>query len=154
MNSSKSMYNMFQCYQCFCLVYCFLLDSKDYTHFTISFYMLQPYLHESRHLHAMRRARGCGGRFLNTKKLEGNNNSNVTVKKCNNNDEFTATISNSSHSSASLNTNNKYQGSSNDHHYASVSMVQNMHKAHSFSMGYHDGSALLSVYQPHGRMEP
>ncbi|KAL5062281.1 hypothetical protein RYX36_024018 [Vicia faba] len=79
----------------------------------------KPYLHESRHLHALRRARGNGGRFLNTKKLE-QNDSNAAIEKGNN-------------TGATLVTNKENQASS-------------MHKMPGFHIGYHhDGNGFTAA---------
>lgn len=65
-----------------CLIFWIWFGLKEITNFWIlvssSSNWLQPYLHESRHRHALKRVRGSGGRFLSGKQLQRSNAEVVT----------------------------------------------------------------------------
>ncbi|GMP41716.1 hypothetical protein CsSME_00011714 [Camellia sinensis var. sinensis] len=93
----------------------------------VLFLLIQPYLHESQHQHAMRRARGCGGRFLNSKKLD----SNATNPSAN--------LSGSDHLPLNSNRNS-------GHHDKELPMYQDMHGAHKSSNGNNINGHGLSMH--------
>lgn len=91
----------------------------------------KPYLHESRHQHAMRRARGCGGRFLNTKKQDDNGTNSSSEKE----PKSGATISTqSANSSGSDRRPLNSSGNSKGHTF------QDMHNGHASSNGSMNGN--------------
>ncbi|XP_058225266.1 nuclear transcription factor Y subunit A-1-like isoform X2 [Rhododendron vialii] len=91
----------------------------------------KPYLHESRHQHAMRRARGCGGRFLNTKKQDDNGTNSSSEKEPKSGGTISTQSANSSGSDRRpLNS----SGNSKGHTF------QDMHNGHASSNGSMNGN--------------
>jgi len=102
----------------------------------------QPYLHESRHQHAMRRARGTGGRFAKKSDAEGSNNSGK--EKDNGTDSVLSSQSISSSGSEPLHSDSaETWNSPNMQQDARAAKVQNRFDA----AGYRNGSG---SYNHHG----
>ncbi|XP_042514928.1 nuclear transcription factor Y subunit A-9-like isoform X2 [Macadamia integrifolia] len=106
----------------------------------------KPYLHESRHQHAMRRARGCGGRFLNTKKLDSND-TNYTPEKGTVSGVAPSTQSASSSGSEALPSQSTANvGSSNNQKEDKGPMNQDMYSSGSVCYQPHQGFSLSKFH--------
>ncbi|KAI5681110.1 hypothetical protein M9H77_02337 [Catharanthus roseus] len=100
----------------------------------------KPYLHESRHQHAMRRARGSGGRFLNTKKLESNGPNSASQEQTAGSTQ-SGNSSGSEHQTLDSNGNSDYRGGKG-------SLIQNTYEEHSSSKGNINSDRHPSPYYP------
>lgn len=94
----------------------------------------------------MRRARGCGGRFLNTKKLD-NNDANTTAEKGSVSGAALSTQSASSSGSEHLPTNSSRNlDSSSVQQEEKGRTIQDMLEAHTYSNSNRNGHGLSSAY--------
>ncbi|MBA0610289.1 hypothetical protein Godav_011156 [Gossypium davidsonii] len=89
----------------------------------------KPYLHESRHLHAMRRARGSGGRFLNKKKLDDHITSPKSEKGMNSDENISAKSAHLSGFGCLSSSGTGNLSSFYGQQEGNVSLVKDLHKA-------------------------